>query len=152
MKSICTFIQNASWVFLTKKAFWIDQGKMDSDSTHEKPPHWSPEEGLRLCISWLVGKGLGRGQRGCGQGWSVFALVERGTSRMSCTLWEAIWPLCVCANAAERPSGCWGEAWQQGCWHACCACLWHWWQSSLGHIPHLSLPRTSVLHPSLICL
>lgn len=50
MKSICTFIQNASWVFLTKKEFRIDQGKMDRDSTHEKPPHWSPEEGLRLCL------------------------------------------------------------------------------------------------------
>lgn len=32
----------------------------------------------------------------------VFALVERDTSRVTCTLGEAIWPLCVCANVTER--------------------------------------------------
>lgn len=114
MKGICTFIETASWVFLTKKQSWTDQGKMDSDSTHQKPPHWAcfsskwRSEVVPQAISWLVGEGLGRSQRGCGQalwGWSVFALVERDSSRVSCPLWKPFGPSVCVPTLLKGPVG-----------------------------------------------
>lgn len=55
-------------------------------------------------IPWVVGRGWEGAREAMArhEADDVCALVERDTSRVTCTLGEAIWPLCVLANVTGR--------------------------------------------------